>query len=162
MKMLQKVKDRRKVLILSEKKEIENDICMILSSHGYSPDITEDFDEAREKILYYKPSLFLANIKLLPEFPSQLLSIFTKARKNPTFLLIDNGKHKEQLNKYIEYSDDILRIPFSDDNLYYKIKKAVSHNELIHDNQYYQGMFLMLKLMSPLFILLAFIITLNK
>jgi DNA-binding NtrC family response regulator len=160
--MLQKVKDRQKVLILSLKKEIENDISMILSSHGYAPDITSETEIAKEKMIYYKPSLFIADIELLPEFPVQLLSIFTKARKTPTFLIIDDSKFKEKLNKYAEYSDDILKFPFTDDNIYYKINKAVQHNKLIHDNHYYQGMFLMLKLMSPLLVLLAFIITLNK
>jgi len=160
--MLQKVKDRRKVLILSEKKEVENDICMILSSHGYSPDITADLDRAKEKMVYYKPSLFIADVTLLPDFPVEILTTFTIARKTPTFLIIDDGKSKEKLNKYAEYSDDILRIPFGDDNIYYKIKKAVSHNDLIHDNHYYQGMFLLLKLMTPLLILLAFIVTLYR
>ena len=160
--MLQKVKDRQKVLILSEKKEIENDISMILSSHGYSPDITANFEKAKEKMLYYKPSLFIADAALLPDFPAQILSIFIKARKTPTFLIIDDGNNKNKLNKYAEYSDDILRIPFVDDNVNYKIKKAVLHNELVHDNHYYQGMFLMLKLIAPLLILLGFIVTLNK
>jgi len=160
--MLQKVKDRQKVLILSEKKEIENDISMILSSHGYLPNITSDLDDAKERMLYYKPSLFIADIELLPNFPAKILSLFTKARKTPTFLIIDDGSSKEKLNKYAEYSDDILRFPFGDDNIYYKIKKAVLHNDLIHDNHYYQGMFLIMKLMAPLLVLLVFIITLNK
>ena len=160
--MLQKVKDRQKVLILSEKKEVENDISMILSSHGYSPDITADFDKAKEKMLYYKPSLFIADAALLPDFPAKILSIFIKARKTPTFLIIDDGNYKEKLNKYAEYSDDILRTPFGDDNIHYKIKKAVLHNDLIHDNHYYQGMFLMGKLIAPLLVLLVFIITLSK
>lgn len=160
--MLQKVKDRRKVLILSEKKEVENDICMILSSHGYSPDITADLNKAKDKMVYYKPSLFIADISLLPDFPLEILSVFTKARKTPTFLIIDDGKSKEKLNKYAEYSDDILRIPFGDDNIYYKIKKAVLHNDLIHDNHYYQGMFLILKLVVPLLVVLTFIITLYR
>lgn len=160
--MLLKVKDRQKVLIFSQKKEIENDLSMILSSHGYSPDIVSNFDEAKEKMIYYKPSLFISDIELLPDFPAKILSIFTTMRKTPTFLIIDDGKSKEKLKKYAEYSDDILKIPFSDDNIYYKIKKAISHNELIHDNHYYQGMFLMLKLVSPLLILLVFIITLSK
>jgi DNA-binding response OmpR family regulator len=157
--MLKKVKDRRKALILSKTKEIENDICMILSSHGYSPDITTEYDTIIEKMIYHQPPLFIADIALLPEFPAQLISIFSKARKTPTFLIIDDLKSKEKLNRYMEYSDDILRIPLGDDNLYYKIKKAVNHNEVIQDNQYYQGIFLMLKLMSPLLLLLVFIIT---
>jgi DNA-binding NtrC family response regulator len=157
--MLQKVKDRRKVLILSDIKEIENDIYMVLSSHGYSPEVTGNIDDIQEKIIYYKPPLFIAHVALLPDFPVKILKFFTKARKTPTFLIIDDGKSKEKLDRYTEYSDDILRLPFSDDNLYYKIKKAVNHNEILQDNQYYQGIFLILKLMSPILILLVFIIT---
>lgn len=159
--MLQKVKDRQKALILSKEKELENDICMVLSSHGYSIDITENENEAREKVIYYKPSLFVADIALLPEYPAVILSIFNKARKIPTFLIIDNGKSKERLNRYLEHGDEILQIPLSEDNLYHKIKKAVNHNKIIQDNHYYEGIFLILKLMSPLLILLMFIITLS-
>jgi DNA-binding response OmpR family regulator len=157
--MLQKVKDRRKALIFSQTKEIENDICMLLSSHGYSPDLTADYEEIVEKLVYYKPPLIIADISLLPEFPAQLVSVFTKARKTPTFLIIDDSKYKEKLSRYMEYADDILRFPFGGDNLYYKIKKAVNHNEVVQDNQYYKGMFLIMKLMSPLLLLLAMIVT---
>ena len=158
--MLQKVKDRQKVLILSKEEKIESNICMVLSSHGYSIDVTDDKNEAEERVVYYKPSLFVADVDLLPEYPEKLISIFNKARKIPTFLIIDDGKSKEKLNKYLEYSDEILRVPFNEENLHHKIKKAVNHNKIIHDNQYYEGMFLMFKLVAPLFILLMFIITL--
>ncbi|MCL1945974.1 MAG: hypothetical protein FWF51_02320 [Chitinivibrionia bacterium] len=157
--MLQKIKDRRKALIFSKMREFEDDICLVLSSHGYSPEIVTNIDDVTEKILDYKPPLFIAEIALLPEFPAQILAIFQKARKTPTFLIIDDSKNKEKLNRYVEYSDDILRVPLIDDNIYYKIRKAVNHNELIQDNQYYQGMFFMLKLISPLLLLLVFILT---
>ena len=159
--MLQKVKDRQKVLILSKEKEIENDLHMVLSAHGYSIDITEDENDARERMFYYKPSLFVADITLLPEYPAVILAIFNKARRVPTFLIVDNGKSKEKLNRYLEYSDEILQIPFSEDNLYHKIKKAVNYNKIIHDNNYYEGMFILLGLITPLIILLVFIITLS-
>ena len=157
--MLQKVKDRHKALIFSQLKEFENDICMVLSSHGYSPDIVADANEMIEKILDYKPPLLIAEIALLPDFPAQILAVFLKARKTPVFLIIDDSKHKEKLNRYVEYSDDILRIPFFKDNIYYDIKKAVNHNQLIQDNQFYKGMFFMLKLIIPLLLLLVFILT---
>jgi DNA-binding response OmpR family regulator len=157
--MLQKVKDRNKVLIFSNRKEIENDIFMVLSSHGYSIDLTSDINEACDTIIYYKPALFVADIDLLPSFPAQLLAVFTKARKTPTFLIIDNEKSKEKLSRYLEYSDDIIRVPFNEENLYYKITKAVNNNKIICDNQYYQGIFLILKLMIPLLILIVFLIT---
>jgi len=157
--MLQKVKDRNKVLILSKKKEIENDIFMVLSSHGYSIDLTSDIEEAKEKLIYYKPALFIADINLLPNYPAKLLAIFTKARKTPTFLVIDDEKSKEKTGKYLEYCNDVLKIPFNDENLYYKIEKAVNYSRIISDNQYYKGMFLMLKLMTPILVLIIFLIT---
>ena len=157
--MLQKIKDRQKAMIFSKKKEFENNLCMVLSSHGYSPDIVTEVDELIEKIIDYKPPLLIADIELLPEFPEQILAIFQKARKTPTFLIIDDLKHKEKLYRYVEYSDDILRIPFFNENIYYEIKKAVNHNQLIQDNQFYQGLFFMLKLISPLLLLLVFILT---
>ncbi|MCL2844144.1 MAG: hypothetical protein FWE23_01640 [Chitinivibrionia bacterium] len=157
--MLQKVKDRRKTVILSKTKEIENDLCMILSSHGYAPDLVSTFEDAAEKIIYYKPPLFIADIELLPEFPNQIMKLFQKARKTPAFLIIDNSKHVEKLNRYVEFTDDILRVPFAEDSIYYKIKKAVLHNEIAQDNQYYLGMLLMLKLISPVLLLIVLIIT---
>jgi len=157
--MLQKVKDRNKVLILSREKEIENDIFMVLSSHGYSIDLICDIEEAKEKLVYYKPALFIADINLLPNYPAKLLAIFTKARKTPTFLIIDDEKSKEKLDKYLEYCNDILKIPFNEENLYYKIRKAVNYSKIISDNQYYEGMFLILKLMAPLLVLIVFLIT---
>jgi DNA-binding NtrC family response regulator len=157
--MLQKVKDRNKVLILSKYKEIENDIFMILSSQGYSVDILKDADEAREKIIYYKPTLYIVDIDFLPNYPEKLLAIFTRAKKIPTFLIIDNEKFKEKLNRYLEYCDDILQLPFSEDNLYYKIKKAANYSKIVSDNQYYQGLFLMFKLMAPFLILIIFLMT---
>jgi len=157
--MLQKVKDRNKVLILSKEKEIENDIFMVLSSHGYSIDLICNIEEAKEKLIYYKPALFIADIGLLPNYPAKLLAIFTKARKTPTFLIIDDEKSKENLNKYLEYCNDILKFPFNEENLYYKIQKAVNYSKIISDNHYYEGMFLVLKLMAPLLIVLGFLIT---
>ncbi|MDR0304949.1 MAG: hypothetical protein LBH98_09340 [Chitinispirillales bacterium] len=159
--MLQKVKDRQKVLILSKEKEIENDICIILSSHGYSIDITENEIEAEEKIIYYKPSIFIADINLLPEYPEKILSVFNKARKIPTFLIIEDGKLKEKQNRFLEYSDEILQFPFNEDNLYHKIKKAVNYNRIVHDNEYYEGIFLVIKLFFPLLVLFLFVITLQ-
>jgi len=157
--MLQKIKDRRKAVILSKTKEIENDICMILSSHGYSPDLVDNYDEATEKIIYYKPPLLIADIGLLPDFPIQLINVFQKARKTPAFLIIDNVKSIEKLNRYIEFTDDILRLPFTEDNIYYKIRKAVLHNEIMQDNQYYLGMHLVLKLIFPILLMIVLIIT---
>ena len=157
--MLQKVKDRRKAIILSKTKEIENDICMILSSHGYSPDFVSTYDDAVEKVIYYKPPLFIADIELLPEFPNKIMKLFQKARKTPAFLIIDKQKSVEKLNRYIEFTDDVLRIPFAEDNIYYKIKKAVHNNEIMQDNQYYLGMLLMLKLIAPILLLIILIIT---
>jgi len=157
--MLQKIKDRNKVLILSKEKEIENDIFMVLSSHGYSIDLICDVEEARDKLIYYKPELFIADINLLPDYPAKLLAIFTKARKTPTFLIIDDEKSKEKLSKYLECCNDVLKIPFNEENLYYKIRKAVNYSKIIGDNQYYEGMFLILKLMAPLLVLMVFLIT---
>ena len=158
--MINKVKNRYRVLILTNTTKVKRDFSLLLSSHGYLVDIVTTFSEAEEKLTQYKPSIFLSEITLLPTNPLEVTSVFKRIKKIPVFLVIDFGDAHKKIKRYIEHDiDDILLFPYDANTLYYKIKRAASYNRMQHEIAYHSGMIFILKFMLPIFLLIVYLIT---
>ena len=155
--MINKVKNRYRVLILSNTPKIKRDFSILLSSHGYLVDVVSSFKEAEEKLIQYKPSIFLSEIDLLPYNSKEITVVFKKTKKIPVFLVIDSGKTEKKLTRYIDDIDDILLYPYDADTLYYKIKRAANYNNMQHEIAYHSGMIFILKFMIPIFLLIVYL-----
>lgn len=157
--MINKIKNRNRVLIFSDSSSDVNNIQMSLSSHGYLVDNVSNFEEATKKMINYKPSIFIADVDLLPVTPYSVTQIFNKAKKHPVFLLINRGENKKNTKVYLDYGvDDLLTIPFSADKLYRKVKRAADYNRMQHLIEYHSGMLFMLKLITPIILLTIYLI----
>ncbi len=158
--MVQKVKNRHRVLLLSQDSHNSNDIFMLLSSHGYLVDVVATFEAASLKILNYKPSIFIADIALLPPMPQETIEVFNEARKHPVFLLINDDEKSPIVQSYLESSvDDLLTMPMEADKLYHKVKRAANYNRMQHEIAYHSGIVFMLKLIIPILMVIVFILT---
>ncbi len=132
---------------------------MLLSSHGYFVDSSSTFEETSEKIINYKPSIFIADAELLPQTPYSVTEVFNKAKKHPVFLLINHGEELTSTKRYLDYGiDDLLTIPFSADKLYRKVKRAADYNRMQHLVEYHSGMLFMLKLIIPLILIIIYLL----
>lgn len=158
--MINKVKNRHWVLIFSDRSDMVNNIQMLLSSHGYLVDLAESFDEATEKMINYKPSIFIADVDRLPTIPYSVTDVFNKAKKHPVFLLINNSENSKKTKMYLDYGvDDLLTIPFTADKLYRKVKRAAAYNRMQHEIEYHSGMLFILKLIFPLIIIFMYLLS---
>lgn len=157
--MLQKVKNRHRVLLASPDKHITDNVLMLLSSHGYYVDTASDYSELSEKMVNYKPSILIADVELLPPNPMQLNQLFNLAKKKPVQLLIDRDENAPIVREYLHSGiDDLLTIPFDSSKLYRKVKRAAEYNRMQHDIEYHSGMLFILKMMLPIFIVIIFFI----
>lgn len=157
--MLQKVKNRHRVLLASPDKSITDNVLMLLSSHGYFVDTACDYQQLSEKMVNYKPSILIADVELLPTNPMQLAQLFNLAKKKPVQLLIDRDENAPIVREYLHSGiDDLLTIPFDSNKLYRKVKRAAEYNRMQHDIEYHSGMLFILKMMLPIFIVIIFFI----
>ena len=159
MPIINKVKNRHRVLLISNNEEVKKNFPLLLSSHGYLVDIAEDFPEAQEKMMQYKPSIFIGDITLLPDNPDMVVALFKQAKKFPVFLLIENEKRTQKQKEYIDSGvDDVLAYPYDADKLYYKINRAANYNRMQHEIAYHSGMIFILKFMLPIFLLIMYLL----
>jgi DNA-binding NtrC family response regulator len=158
--MLQKVKNRHRVLLASPDKQITDNVLMLLSSHGYFVDTAEDYDTLAEKMVNYKPSILIADVEILPANPLVLSQLYNKAKKRPVQLLIDRDENAPIVQEYLHTGiDDLLTIPFDSNKLYRKVKRAAEYNRMQHDIEYHSGMLFILKMMLPLFLAIVFFLS---
>lgn len=158
--MLGKIKSRQRVLLFSTVPTVNDNIFMLLTSHEYVVDVVFDYAVVCEKLVHYKPAIFIADVDLIPEHPEELMNIFVKAKKRPVFLLINRDETSNKVQIYLNYcTDDVLTIPFHADKLYRKVRRAVIYNRMQNDIQYYSGMVFILKLIIPILLILMFTIS---
>lgn len=158
--MLNKVKNRHRVLLASADKKIIDNVLMLLSSHGYFVDTATTFDELADKMVNYKPSILITDVELLPSNPMVMNQLFNKAKKRPVQLLIDRDESAQIVREYLFSGvDDLLTIPFDAAKLYRKVKRAAEYNRMQHEIEYHSGMLFILKMMIPIIITIVFILT---
>ncbi|MGM0442771.1 MAG: hypothetical protein ACQEQV_01110 [Fibrobacterota bacterium] len=159
--MFKRVKNRHRVLLLCRDRDVSNDVLMLLSSHGYLVDLAESEAYALDLFLNYKHSIIIADVDLIPRNTADFSEVFHRARKKPVFLLINRNERSEKVLSYLRAGvDDLLTLPIYPDKLYRKVKRAAEYNKMQHDIEYHSGMVFLLKMLLPVVIAVALIISL--
>lgn len=151
--------NRDRVLVISNRSEIRNELVTLLSGYGYFVEYCATRTEGVRKFRSHRQSLVIVDMGSLRAYPLRLFRFIRLVRRN-AIVLIAAHKNEEAIafSRIPLGAFDVLQLPLKTESLKLTLQRAQNHYRLTLENIFVKNVIFFGILIAPIWVLLAYLL----